>query len=72
MPVARRQLTDVLRADFDVSREDIRRGLETARKNDTRLGRALVALGVVGDLDLARALSAQLGLPVMESIPVDD
>ncbi len=72
MPVARRQLTDVLRKDFKVSRDDIRRGLEAARKNDTRLGRALVALGVVGDLDLARALSAQLGLPVMEAIPVDE
>ena len=72
MAVARRQLAEILVDDFDVTEDQIRAGVEAARRNDMRLGTTLVAQAVIDEMVLAGALSAQLGLPVMEKIPVED
>ncbi len=72
MAIARRRLKDILTDKYGVTREQVSKGLELARRSDARLGDALVAQSVITELDLAHALSEQLGLPVMEEIPVDE
>ncbi len=72
MAVARRELQDILVERHGVTRDQIRAGTEAARKNNVRLGDALLAQQAIDELTLARALSEQLGLPLMEAIPADE
>ncbi len=72
MAVARRQLAEILVDSYGLTTEQVRAGIEAAQRNDMRLGSALLAQSAIDELTLARALSDQLGLPVMESITVDD
>ncbi len=72
MAVARQQLAEILVERYGVTAEQVRAGIEAASRNDMRLGSALLAQSVIDELTLARALSDQLGLPVMESLDVDD
>ena len=72
MAVARQQLAEILVERYGVTSDQIRAGIEAASRNDLRLGSALLAQSVIDEMTLARALSDQLGLPVMESLDVDD
>jgi general secretion pathway protein E len=72
MAVARRQLAEILVDSYGLTTEQVRAGIEAAQRNDMRLGSALLAQSAIDEMTLARALSDQLGLPVMESLSVDD
>ena len=72
MAVARRQLAEILVDSYGLTTEQVRAGIEAAQRNDMRLGSALLAQSAIDEMTLARALSDQLGLPVMESLSLDD
>ena len=72
MAIARRRLKDILTERYGVTGEQMTKGLELARRSDARLGDALVAQSVITEMELAHALSEQLGLPVMEQILVEE
>ncbi len=72
MAVARRQLAEILVEHHGVSPDQIKAAVELSQRNSMRLGSALVAQAAIDELTLAHALSRQLGLPVMEVIPVEE
>jgi type IV pilus assembly protein PilB len=64
--VAAARIGELLVRDGLITREQLERGLVEARTSGTRLGYALVKLGLVGEQDLALALSRQHRIPAVD------
>ena len=69
--VSPQKLGEILLAEQKLTRNDLERALEVQRSMGGRLGRLLVSLGLVSELDVYAALSRQVGLPLvrLESFP---
>lgn len=63
--IAAPRLGEMLLADQKLSRNDLERALEVQRSMGGRLGRLLISLGLVSELDVYSALSRQAGLPLV-------
>lgn len=63
--IAAPRLGEILLADQKLSRNDLERALEVQRSMGGRLGRLLISLGLVSELDVYSALSRQAGLPLV-------
>ncbi len=59
------RLGEMLLADAKLSRNDLERALEVQRSMGGRLGRLLISLGLVSEVDVYAALSRQAGLPLV-------
>ncbi|WP_010462596.1 GspE/PulE family protein [Acidovorax radicis] len=59
------RLGEMLLADQKLSRNDLERALEVQRSMGGRLGRLLISLGLVSEIDVYSALSRQAGLPLV-------
>lgn len=59
------KLGEMLLSEQKLSRSDLERALEVQRSLGGRLGRLLVSLGVVSELDVYAALARQVGLPLV-------
>ena len=62
--IAAPRLGEMLLADQKLSRNDLERALEVQRSMGGRLGRLLISLGLVSEVDVYLALSRQAGLPL--------
>lgn len=71
--VAAPKLGEMLLADQRLSRNDLDRALEVQRSMGGRLGRLLISLGLVSEVDVYVALSRQAGLPLVrkDAFPKD-
>lgn len=74
--VARPRLGEVLRGQGKLTDRDLDRALAAQQELGGMLGRVLVRLGVVSELDVVKALSAQLNIPYLAAedfpgLPVD-
>ncbi|MBO9677058.1 MAG: Flp pilus assembly complex ATPase component TadA [Acidovorax sp.] len=71
--VAAPRLGEILLAEQKLSRNDLERALEVQRSMGGRLGRLLISLGLVSEVDVYAALARQAGVPLMrlESFPQD-
>lgn len=63
--IAAPRLGEMLLADQKLSRNDLERALEVQRSMGGRLGRLLISLGLVSEVDVYSALSRQAGLPLV-------
>ncbi|BEP95126.1 type II secretion system ATPase GspE [Acidovorax sp. A79] len=63
--VAAPRLGEMLLADQKLSRNDLERALEVQRSMGGRLGRLLISLGLVSEVDVYAALSRQIDLPLV-------
>lgn len=63
--IAALRLGEMLLADQKLSRNDLERALEVQRSMGGRLGRLLISLGLVSEVDVYSALSRQAGLPLV-------
>lgn len=63
--VAAPKLGEMLLAEQKLSRNDLERALEVQRSMGGRLGRLLISLGLVSEIDVYSALSRQAGLPLV-------
>lgn len=63
--IAAPRLGEMLLADQKLSRNDLERALEVQRSMGGRLGRLLISLGLVSEVDVYAALSRQAGLPLV-------
>ena len=63
--IAAPKLGEMLLADQKLSRNDLERALEVQRSMGGRLGRLLISLGLVSEVDVYTALSRQAGLPLV-------
>ena len=63
--IAAPKLGEMLLADQKLSRNDLERALEVQRSMGGRLGRLLISLGLVSEVDVYAALSRQAGLPLV-------
>lgn len=63
--IAAPRLGEMLLADQKLSRNDLERALEVQRSMGGRLGRLLISLGLVSEVDVYLALSRQAGLPLV-------
>ncbi len=61
------RIGEMLLAAQKISRNDLDRALEVQRSMGGRLGRLLVNLGIVSEIDVAVALSQQAGLPLVRT-----
>jgi len=59
------RLGEMLLADQKLSRNDLERALEVQRSMGGRLGRLLISLGLVSEVDVYATLSRQAGLPLV-------
>lgn len=66
-------LGELLLADQKLSRNDLERALEVQRSMGGRLGRLLISLGLVSEVDVYAALARQAGLPLVrqDAFPKD-
>jgi len=67
-----RPLGEILVESFGLPREKLEEALAAQREKGGRLGEVLVGLKAVTEVDVARALGAQLDLEYVELIGVDD
>ena len=69
--VSPQKLGEILLAEQKLTRNDLERALEVQRSMGGRLGRLLISLGLVSEVDVYAALSRQVGLPLvrLESFP---
>jgi len=65
-PAKNNRIGDILIRDGLVSREQFDRALTEARASGSRVGYTLVKLGMLGEHDLALALSRHLGVPAVD------
>jgi type IV pilus assembly protein PilB len=65
-PAGIRQLGELLLSEGVVTGDDLQSALLSQSKSGRRLGAELVALGAIDDLQLARALAGQTGLPLAD------
>ena len=67
------KLGEMLLAEQKLSRNDLERALEVQRSMGGRLGRLLISLGLVSEVDVYAALSRQAGLPLVrqDAFPKD-
>lgn len=63
--IAAPRLGEMLLADQKLSRNDLERALEVQRSMGGRLGRLLISLGLVSEVDVYSTLSRQAGLPLV-------
>ena len=63
--VAAPRLGEMLLAEQKLSRNDLERALEVQRSMGGRLGRLLISLGLVSEVDVYAALARQEGLPLV-------
>ena len=63
--IATPRLGEMLLAEQKLSRNDLERALEVQRSMGGRLGRLLVSLGLVSEVDVYAALARQAGLPLV-------
>ncbi|TWG39070.1 type II secretion system protein E (GspE) [Acidovorax delafieldii] len=63
--VAAPRLGEMLLAEQKLSRNDLERALEVQRSMGGRLGRLLISLGLVSEVDVYAALARQAGLPLV-------
>ncbi len=61
------RLGEILLSAQKVSRHDLERALEVQRSMGGRLGRLLVSLGLVAEVDVYSALAQQAGLPLVRA-----
>lgn len=67
------RLGEMLLAEQKLSRNDLERALEVQRSMGGRMGRLLISLGLVSEVDVYAALARQAGLPLvrLEAFPQD-
>ena len=63
--IATPRLGEMLLAEQKLSRNDLERALEVQRSMGGRLGRLLISLGLVSEVDVYAALARQAGLPLV-------
>ena len=63
--IATPRLGEMLLAEQKLSRNDLERALEVQRSMGGRLGRLLISLGLVSEVDVYSALARQAGLPLV-------
>lgn len=63
--IAAPRLGEMLLADQKLSRNDLERALEVQRSMGGRLGRLLISLGLVSEVDVFSTLARQAGLPLI-------
>jgi len=63
--IATPRLGEMLLAEQKLSRKDLERALEVQRSMGGRLGRLLISLGLVSEVDVYAALARQAGLPLV-------
>ena len=63
--IATPRLGEMLLAEQKLSRNDLERALEVQRSMGGRLGRLLISLGIVSEVDVYAALARQAGLPLV-------
>ena len=63
--IATPRLGEMLLAEQRLSRNDLERALEVQRSMGGRLGRLLISLGLVSEVDVYAALARQAGLPLV-------
>lgn len=63
--IATPRLGEMLFAEQKLSRNDLERALEVQRSMGGRLGRLLISLGLVSEVDVYAALARQAGLPLV-------
>ena len=64
-----RTITSILIEAGTLTQAQVQAGLDRQKQTGTRIGQALVELGVVTEQDIGWALARQLGIPFIDLMP---